>query len=336
MLKDTLPIDTSNAQIYTDLNGLQQLKAEGKSNRAAALKQIAHQFESMMVQMMMKSMREANSVFSDGDPLTSSDSKFYQSMFDNQLALTLSQGRGFGIADAILRQLQGYGGATKRSTPPTAASTAVQSLPRTTAAAPATANATAIDTSVQDAIYRLFKDDDSRDGGGNDGSASAFDGTPQDFVEQLAPLARRVGDKLGVDSRVLLSQSALETGWGQRVLQCADGSSSYNFFNIKADDNWNGPVVKVPVVEYQNGIAVREWAKFRAYQSPEESFADYARLIAGNPRYRDALQCADNPRAFVQALAQAGYATDPKYAQKVLALFDSDHLQAAGSRAPGI
>jgi len=336
MINDTPSINVNNAQIYTDLNGVQQLKAQGKSDKTAALKNIAHQFESMMVQMMMKSMRDANAVFSDGDMTAGSDQKFYQDMFDNQLALNLSQGRGFGIADAVLRQLQGRAGNTAATQNP-AEKTALQPLQRIAISSARTTNnalsspfeTSTSDNSAQEAIHQLFGDGVVLDGSVPVDADVTLDGSPQNFVEKLAPLAQRVGSNLGIDSRVLLSQSALETGWGQKVLQCADGSSSNNFFNIKADDNWTGAVVKVPVIEYQNGVAVREWANFRAYNSPEESFADYARLIANNPRYQQALQCADNPRAYVKALADAGYATDPRYAQKVLAVFDSEHVQGA-------
>ena len=109
-------------------------------------------------------------------------------------------------------------------------------------------------------------------------------------------------------------------------------ASSFNFFNIKAGDNWSGAVVTVPTIEYQNGVAVRDVAKFRAYGSPEESFADYAKLVAENPRYQQAMQCADDPRAYIKALAQSGYATDPQYAQKVLAVLDSEHMANGGVR----
>ena len=343
---DTKPIvDTSSAQIYTDLNGIQQLKAQSKGgDKAAALKNVAQQFESMMVQMMMKSMRDANAVFAEGDMTSSSDEKFYRDMFDNQLALTLSKGRGFGIADAILRQLQGRAGIdtnaaqsnslqplTRAGVNPNAAVHAALSAENANDNRSLNSPLAPPDSAIQETIHRLFGADITLANAAEQRSENvAIDGTPQNFVERLAPMAQRVGEKLGIDSRVLLSQSALETGWGQKVLQCPDGSSSFNFFNIKADASWTGAVVKVPVIEYQNGVAVREWANFRAYSSPEESFTDYAKFISDNPRYQQALACGDDPRAYVKALADAGYATDPRYAQKVLAVFDSEHVQSAG------
>lgn len=337
MIASTPRIDTDAAQIYTDLGGLQQLKAQGKTDKAGALKNIAHQFEAMMVQMMMKSMREANAVFAEGDMTASSDEKFYQDMFDSQLSLSLSKGRGFGIAEALMRQLQGRAGAAVGADAGAGVDTQVDAIQRVQAlvesavaiGADKNASNPRISAAIQDAMHALFGGGETR--AETAAPAPTLDGSPASFVESLRPMAQKIAATLGIDSDVLLSQSALETGWGQKVIQCADGSSSFNFFNIKAGDSWQGAVVKVPTIEYQNGIAVREWASFRAYNSPEESFADYARLISENPRYQQALECADNPRAYVAALASAGYATDPHYAQKVLAVLDSEHVQGAGS-----
>lgn len=338
-------VSVDTAQIYTDLSGIQQLKAQGKTDQAGALKNIAQQFEAMMVQMMMKSMRDANAVFAEGDMTASSDEKFYQDMFDNQLSLSLSKGRGFGIAEALLRQLQnklpappgkgaaGEGNLEQDKTALTPALTRGAREPDRSAATLMSGNTDnpRLTAAIQDALYSLFGGQ-SESGGdksatGRDKSIAAVDGTPENFVAALRPLAQRIAGALGVDGDVLISQSALETGWGQKVIECADGTSSFNFFNIKADENWKGEVVKVPTIEYQNGIAVREWASFRAYNSPEESFADYARLIGENPRYQRALDCAENPRAYIKALAQSGYATDPAYADKVLAIYHGENLR---------
>jgi flagellar protein FlgJ len=329
-------------QSYTDLSSVQQISTLAKTDKKAALEKIAHQFESIMMQMMMKSMRDANSVFSDGDITSSSGGKFYQDMADNQMTLSLAQGKGMGIAAAFVRQLQGRVDGKAGAADALAHSdtmTSLDGVARTSAASARTAAASAVPAdgssaavSIQNTLHSLFGGD-SADAATAADNAAPLDGTPKNFVEKLRPAAERIARQLGVDSRVLLSQSALETGWGQKVIQCADGSSSFNFFNIKADDNWTGAVVKVPTIEYQNGIAVREYAKFRAYGSAEEGFADYAKLVAENPRYQDAMDCADDPRAYVRALAKSGYATDPNYAQKVLAVLDSEPMRAAGNAA---
>ena len=149
------------------------------------------------------------------------------------------------------------------------------------------------------------------------------------FSQQLYPAARQAASMLGVDPRLLLSQAALETGWGQRMISGNRGENSFNLFGIKADASWQGPKVWVDTLEYRDGVAVRERAAFRAYGSYEESFADYARFIREQPRYQEALRQAGTPRGYIQALQQAGYATDPDYARKVMAIYRGDSIQQA-------
>ncbi|MFM7273739.1 MAG: glucosaminidase domain-containing protein, partial [Gammaproteobacteria bacterium] len=141
------------------------------------------------------------------------------------------------------------------------------------------------------------------------------------FVEALAPHAREAAARLGVDHRLLIAQAALETGWGQSILGDSAGRSSMNLFNIKAGSYWQGPSVGVKTLEFRDGAPRPERARFRAYGSFAESFGDYANLLLGNGRYRDAVDNAANPAAFVQGLTRGGYATDPAYASKVLRLF---------------
>ena len=150
--------------------------------------------------------------------------------------------------------------------------------------------------------------------------------TPAQFVEALMPLAQAAGRELGVDPRLLVSQAALETGWGRSVLQHPNGRSAFNLFGIKADSGWRGARVARPTLEYSGGVAERRWAQFRAYSDAAESFRDYTGLIKGSPRYRQALSRSGDPEAYAHGLAEAGYATDPGYAQKWLAIFHGDTL----------
>jgi len=342
VIKTDTPALTSSPQVYSDLGGLQNIKSLAHHDKNAALKEISHQFESVMVQMMMKSMRQANAVFSQDDPANSNEMQMYQDMFDNQLSVSLTQGRGMGIATAFMQQLQGRFGTpdAAKSVDPTQAiksAAASNSLLRPHASSMLNADslnrawggATASDnaTNANDGTYEQLLALMSAPEAPTYADAASLDGTPQQFVDALMPVAEQVSGQLGVDSRVLLSQAALETGWGEKVIRDGAGKSSFNFFNIKADSSWQGPVVTVPTLEYRNGVAVRENAAFRAYSSPQESFADYAKLISTNPRYQDALANAGDPSAYVHALQRAGYATDPQYAQKVMSVFGSDSLQ---------
>ncbi len=144
------------------------------------------------------------------------------------------------------------------------------------------------------------------------------------FINTVLPYAEKAAKKLGTSSDVLIAQAALETGWGQGVQRHPDGRSGFNLFNIKANNNWQGPVVSKITVEYKNGIAQREHANFRAYTSMDESFNDYVNYLKSNPRYENALKKSHDPLAYINELANSGYATDPKYASKVLTIMNND------------
>ena len=141
------------------------------------------------------------------------------------------------------------------------------------------------------------------------------------FLDTLGQLATRAAEALGVDPLLMLAQSALETGWGRHILRGSDGDSSHNLFGIKAGERWNGGSVQVGTLEYVDGIPARRQALFRAYGSFEESFQDYVALLKSSPRYAEALSKADDPEAFMRGLQQAGYATDPRYTEKVLRIW---------------
>ena len=139
----------------------------------------------------------------------------------------------------------------------------------------------------------------------------------QAFLNTIWPYAQKSAAQLGVDPAVLAAQAALESNWGNGVSTYPDGRSSHNLFGIKAGAGWSGPRVNVPTLEYKGGEMVKQTAPFRAYASYAESFADYTRFLQANPRYQDALASAGNAGNFIAGLQQAGYATDPNYADKV-------------------
>ena len=140
--------------------------------------------------------------------------------------------------------------------------------------------------------------------------------TQQGFIERMRPHAESAGKATGVPADFIMGQAALESGWGKREIRNADGSSSFNLFGIKAGKDWNGKVAEVTTTEYHNGVASKQVERFRAYGSYAESFQDYARLLSDNPRYDGVMRQGD-AKGFAQALQQAGYATDPHYADKL-------------------
>jgi flagellar protein FlgJ len=352
---------------WTEMSGFQQLRASARSDGGkAALPAVAKQFEAIFTQMMLKSMREANA--SMGGDLAGSDQvDTYRDMFDQQLSLTLANGRnGLGIAQMLIRQLGGKDKAAEPTLPgpaqgpllsPAAISNAnvraVLQLGSDEAAGAAGAQGSGLGlpslldagtgatdgaapwAGLLDKLGTL-----GRSGAlGNlaQGAAAAAGvaakllpgGDPVNFVRALAPHAQAAADKLGVSVRALLAQAALETGWGKHLPNHGDGSSSNNLFGIKAGSSWDGAKVSVPTLEYENGVAVRKRDDFRAYESPSESFADYARLLSESPRYAQALGKGENIAGFARALVRGGYATDPSYASKITAIANSPQMREA-------
>jgi flagellar protein FlgJ len=291
------------AQVYTDFSGLAALKARAREDQDAALDQVARQFESLFLQMMLKSMRDASF---GGGMLDSKQSQFYREMYDQQIALHLSEQKGIGLAEQLKQQL---GGAI---VPPHR------------------------DLSPEDYLgARIFAKQAPAEAGGDKAQARSvegsirLDGSPENFLQSLWPLAEQAAAKLNLAPEALLAQAALETGWGRHVMRHRGGDSSHNLFGIKADGRWQGDSVRVDTLEYRDGVALNTRARFRAYDSFDESFRDYVDFVKSNPRYRDALARTSDAPAYFDALQQAGYATDPAYANKIRRILDSDSMQRA-------
>ncbi len=139
------------------------------------------------------------------------------------------------------------------------------------------------------------------------------------FILKNDNAAKQVEAESGIPASFMLAQAAHETGWGRSPIRNRDGSDSHNVFGIKAGPSWKGKVAEITTTEYVNGVARKVTAKFRAYDSIEDSFRDYAKLLKGNQRYAGAVAAAEtgSAQAFAQHLQRAGYATDPAYAEKL-------------------
>ncbi len=368
----------NNAYNYNDLAGLNAITQQSANNEAGALKEVARQFESMFVGMMLKSMRDANAVFEQDNPLFSNESKFYREMFDEQLTLSLSKGKGMGLADTLYRQLKqqfDIKEEDKKSTnemkiekafhlnkqanpfsslhpnlklPQFEAGLEVPGL-KGTSIAPATA--------VQLNKFPDFKFKETSEANiketqvGVDGQVSPLNSSepkhietkipkaavvkqsgfnsPQDFINALWPIAQKVAGDMNVEPKAIMAQAALETGWGRHIIHHADGGNSHNLFGIKADRRWNGDVAKVSTLEYRDGLAKKELAPFRVYDSYESSLKDYAEFIQGSERYQGAVKNGQSIKAYSEGLQQAGYATDPNYAKKIQRIAGGDLLNGA-------
>jgi peptidoglycan hydrolase FlgJ len=138
-----------------------------------------------------------------------------------------------------------------------------------------------------------------------------------DFLTKHHDAAKAAETQTGIPAAFMVSQAAHETGWGKSEIRHADGSPSFNLFGIKAGANWKGKVAEVTTTEFVDGAPRKVTAKFRAYDSYADSFADYARLMKDSPRYREVVANAGSAQGFAQGLQRAGYATDPAYADKL-------------------
>ena len=321
---------TSKASIYTDFEGLSDLRREARDQAPGALEEAARQFEALFLQKMLKEMREA----SGGGGLFENDqSKMFQGMHDKQLALSMvDSGKGIGLAEQMVNQLQGLVGQSAEAAGAGGAGGGPvperQPFPvrsRPAADAPEAGGAAEARPDRGQAA----------DAAAAAGSEPARFESPEAFVRHLWPHAEKAAKELGTDPRALLAQAALETGWGKAVIRRSDGSSSHNLFNIKADARWEGEAVGTSTLEYRDGVVERERAEFRSYGSYAESFQDYVDFLRDNPRYREALDQAGDPDRFVRSLHEAGYATDPAYADKIEDIMGRSELVSASLKKPG-
>ncbi|MDO8206554.1 MAG: flagellar assembly peptidoglycan hydrolase FlgJ [Gallionella sp.] len=274
----------TTANLAIDSQSLAQLRTQAKSSPDQALKVAAQQFESVFMNMMLKSMREATP--QDG-MMDSDQSRMFTGMLDQQLAQSMSS-KGIGLADMLVKQLSRTGLTAPMPQVPGSQSpvSGSQYSAPSTQTVPSAYNAT----------------------------------TQQDFVNKMLPSALQASAASGVPPQLILGQAALESGWGKREIAMPDGSNSYNLFGIKANAGWHGKVAEVMTTEYKDGVASKQVEKFRAYSSYAEAFKDYAGMLSNNPRYANVMQQTDSPAGMAQALQKSGYATDPKYAEKLVSV----------------
>jgi flagellar protein FlgJ len=268
-----------------DANATVDLRRKLREDSPEGLRQVAQEFEGMLLQMMLKSMREATPQDSF---LDSDQTRFFTTILDQQMAHDLSSKNTFGFAQQIERQL-GHG-----TSPSEATETALQRLRQAAFEKKAASSAAAL----------------------AGGAPAEVSGNGREYVDRVWPHAIDAAKTLGVPAHFLVAHSALESGWGKSEIRLPDGSSSYNVFGVKAGSGWQGPTVEVATTEYENGAARNVRDKFRVYGSYGEAFQDYARMLRGNSRYADVLGQQDGAR-FAQSLQRSGYATDPNYADKL-------------------
>lgn len=313
---------TGVEHLAADGRGLEALRARAVANDPAALREAAQQFEALLLQTLLREMRDSR-LTTAADPFGDSDAlRLYRELLDQQWAQKIVLSGGLGFAKAIARQLErqhssapavpaveASGGAPGLRQAPTAAlprpdpsdpgGRALPAIPANETAWPAGAAPSPAKPSVPDDLQAR----------------------KAQFLERLRPHAEAAAQATGVPAAFILAHAALESGWGAREIRWADGRSTHNLFGIKAGAAWRGESVESETVEYRQGLPLRMRERFRAYRDYAEAFADYAQLLRA--RYAAAVQAGDNAQAFAQALAAGGYATDPSYAGKLIGVIAS-------------
>ncbi len=298
-----------NASAAWDAQSLNELKVKAGQDPQANIRPVARQVEGMFVQMMLKSMREAL----PKDGLFSSDStRLYTSMYDQQIAQQMTAGKGLGLAEMMVKQMTG-------GQAPVEAGDQMQQVPMKFDLE--TVNTWQNQTIAQMVRKALPKAPENSD--------EPMSGDSKDFLAQLSLPARLASQQSGVPHHLILAQAALESGWGQRQIKRENGEPSLNLFGVKATSSWKGPVTEITTTEFENGEAKKVKAKFRVYSSYLEALSDYVGMLTRNPRYA-AVTTAATAEQGAQALQSAGYATDPKYAQKLTSMIQQ--LKSMGEK----
>lgn len=288
---------TSNpSQLQGSTASLTTLQATAQQDPKAAIKEAAKQFEALFMQEVLKSMRATTS----GGPLENAGSQLGTEMLDQQYAVQMSSKPG-SLSELIAKQLERQMGGNTTSTVDKAKSS--------------------FSLGQGQAVSMPIK------GMGLTSPATSKSGSSsaERFVYNHTQSAKAAEAATGIPANFILGQGALESGWGRREIMNRDGTTSFNLFGIKAGPSWKGKVAEVTTTEYYNGKAHKVTAKFRAYDSYEDSFKDYAKLLMNSPRYAKVIAQSDTAHEFATGLQRAGYATDPAYADKLKRVIDMTH-----------
>lgn len=273
----TSPLNGTRSTGFGDARGVASLRQQAAADPKAAVREAAKQFESLFMQELLKTMRQAGESQRDG-AFDNEGSKLGTELLDSQWATQVA-GRPGGLSDVIARQLERQMGMNPGPIPrPDTSTPVVQATPERTGIPTRSA---------------------------------------AEFVQRHTASAKAAEAATGIPATFMVAQAAHESGWGKKEMKAADGSNTFNLFGIKAGPSWKGATADVTTTEYIGGVARKVVQKFRAYGSYAESFADYANLMKNNPRYAGVVSAGADAQGFAQGLQKAGYATDPAYASKL-------------------
>lgn len=290
--------------LASDSRSVDALKSAAAKDPKAAIQETAKQFEALFMRELMKSMRQAN--MSSGW-LENSGTQMGTEMLDSQYA-TMMTGMKGGLSDAITQQLQRQMGTNAPESTSVKLNPLEPSLGAMRARSANTGEAFALPVEGPPPV---------RSRGELSRLLTPVQITQADFVKQHADAAKAASEHTGIPASFMVAQAAHESGWGRREIKMPDGTNSFNVFGIKAGPRWTGKVAEVTTTEYINGQPQKTTGRFRAYESYEAAFKDYARMLKSSPRYSGVVASASSAEGFARGLQRAGYATDPAYADKL-------------------
>lgn len=328
------------------LNGLKN----AKSDSPEAIRAVARQFEGVLMNMMLKSMRDT--VPQDG--ITDNEqSKMFMGMLDQQLTTQLSQ-KGMGLTEVLVRQLSKF--SPKPAEEADKSKTQLHDTKNNLVNGLSSSNPSSGKAVLMQAAQKIREayqqwdattpetsktDDDTAWARGIQELPPLIEEAQQNvqnlvvpqaplttamrevanktqqFIQRMLPHAQAASSGSGIPAKFMVGQAALESGWGKHEIKTSTGQNSHNLFGIKADASWKGKVANSVTTEYVNGVKETRVEKFRAYDSYSDAFKDYAKLISQNPRYEQAMNNTHDASAYAHALQRAGYATDPQYGKKL-------------------
>jgi flagellum-specific peptidoglycan hydrolase FlgJ len=135
------------------------------------------------------------------------------------------------------------------------------------------------------------------------------------YIFQYKAIAMSNMKNYGIPASIILAQGILESGAGNGDLAL----SANNHFGIKCYKDWTGETA------YHDDDTTQEC--FRKYNNPEESYRDHARILNERKRYASLFSLPNGDyEAWAKGLKAAGYATDPKYPDKLISYIERYNL----------
>lgn len=206
------------------------------------------------------------------------------------------------VAFVVLGTLVACGSSKSKSTKPHIQTTKAVTKTKTRKTKGSTSNTTANNTGSTEVLQSTSR-------------TVVYSEQVKEYVNNYKGIAQNNMNKHGIPASIILAQGILESGAGRGDLAV----SANNHFGIKCHNDWTGDKV------YHDDDAAQEC--FRKYPSAAGSFEDHALFLTGRSRYANLFKLdKDDYEGWAKGLRAAGYATDPKYPEKLIGLIERFQL----------